>query len=94
MTSKTDKETSFYSAANFESTASQIGEVEPFGEQVRKKAQRVIAGNARGRSLKAKVSDATELMLMLGVHPSQPDLPDPLASPVPSFSYNSSQRKS
>lgn len=33
--------------------------------------QRVIAGNAKGRSKKAQVEDATELMMMLGVHPSQ-----------------------
>lgn len=33
--------------------------------------QRVIAGNAKGRSRKAQVQDATELMMMLGVHPSQ-----------------------
>lgn len=33
--------------------------------------QRVIAGNAKGRSKKARVEDATELMLMLGVHPTQ-----------------------
>jgi hypothetical protein len=35
--------------------------------------QRIICGNAKGRSLKAKVADADELMLMLGVHPSQAD---------------------
>lgn len=35
--------------------------------------QKIIAGNAKGRSLKAKVADATELMMMLGVHPSQSD---------------------
>lgn len=33
--------------------------------------QRIIAGNAKGRSKKQKIADATELMLMLGVHPSQ-----------------------
>jgi hypothetical protein len=35
--------------------------------------RRVIAANAKGRSKKAKVADATELMMMLGVHPSQAD---------------------
>lgn len=35
--------------------------------------QRIIAGNAKGRSKKAQVSDATELMMMLGVHPTQAD---------------------
>lgn len=35
--------------------------------------QRIIAGNAKGRSRRAQVADATELMLMLGVHPSQAD---------------------
>jgi len=33
--------------------------------------QRVIAANAKGRSRKAQVADAEELMRMLGVHPSQ-----------------------
>lgn len=35
--------------------------------------QRVIAGNAKGRSKKAQVEDAQEMMMMLGVHPSQAD---------------------
>lgn len=33
----------------------------------------LIAGNAKGRSKKAKVEDAENLMKMLGVHPSQED---------------------
>jgi len=33
--------------------------------------QRIIAGNAKGRSRKKQVADAEELMMMLGVHPSQ-----------------------
>lgn len=35
--------------------------------------QRVVCGNAKGRSRKAQIADATEMMLMLGVHPSQSD---------------------
>lgn len=33
--------------------------------------QRIIAGNAKGRSKKQQVADAEEMMMMLGVHPSQ-----------------------
>lgn len=33
--------------------------------------QRIVAGNAKGRGKKAQVKDAEELMMMLGVHPSQ-----------------------
>ena len=35
--------------------------------------RRLIAGNAKGRSKKAQVEDAENLMMMLGVHPSQED---------------------
>lgn len=35
--------------------------------------QRIVAGNCKGRSKKAKVEDAEELMYMLGVHPTQMD---------------------
>lgn len=73
----------FHSARDFETSASQIGEVEPFAESVRRKAQLIVAGNAKGRSRKAQVADADELMMMLGVHPSQPPLTDPLAPPQP-----------
>lgn len=73
----------FHSARDFETSASQIGDVEPFAESVRRKAQLIVAANARGRSLKAKVADAEELMQMLGIHPSQPPLTDPLNPPLP-----------
>lgn len=33
--------------------------------------QRIIAGNAKGRTKKQQVADAIDLMMMLGVHPSQ-----------------------
>lgn len=33
--------------------------------------QKIVCSNAKGRSQKAKIADATELMMMLGVHPSQ-----------------------
>lgn len=59
----------FHSAKDFEASASQIGQVDPFSEEIKTKAQRIIAGNARGRSKKAQVEDATTLMRMLGVHP-------------------------
>lgn len=63
------KERQFHSARDFETSASQIGEIEPFGEEMKAKAQRVIAANAKGRSRKAQVADATLLMRMLGIHP-------------------------
>lgn len=46
--------------------------------------RRVIAGNAKGRSKKAQVADAEELMMMLGVHPSQKDEWQYLVGPTPS----------
>lgn len=75
----------FHSARDFEASASQIGEVEPFSDQLRRKAQLIICGNARGRSRSARVADAEELMRMLGVHPDQPPVFDPTVGPAPSF---------
>jgi len=60
----------FHSARDFETSASQIGDVEPIGEEMKTAAQRIIAGNAKGRSKKSQVADATLLMRMLGVHPN------------------------
>jgi hypothetical protein len=36
-------------------------------------ARRVIAANATGADLDEMITDATELMMMLGVHPAQHD---------------------
>lgn len=63
------RERQFHSARDFETSASQIGDVEPLGEEMKAKAQRIIAANARGRSKKAQTEDAIMLMRMLGVHP-------------------------
>lgn len=81
----------FHSARDFETSSSQIGEVEPLSDQVRRKAQLIIAGNARGRSKKSRIADAENLMQMLGIHPSQPPLEDPLAGPIPSFQMRSNR---
>ena len=80
---KAKRERQFHSARDFETSASQIGEVEPFAEGVQRKAQLIVAANARGRSQRAKVADAEEMMRMLGIHPSQPPLVDPLSLPLP-----------
>lgn len=82
---KAKKERQFHSARDFETSASQIGEVEPLSEQMRKKAQLIICGNAKGRSKKAQREDAETLMKMLGVHPDQPPAFDPTVGPTPSF---------
>lgn len=82
---KAKKERQFHSARDFETSSSQIGEVEPLSEQMRKKAQLVICGNAKGRSAKARREDAETLMKMLGVHPGQPLAFDPTVGPAPRF---------
>lgn len=75
------RERQFHSARDFETSASQIEDVDPLGADVQRKAQLIIAANARGRSKKARVEDAALLMRMLGVHPDQTfdtsDLPIP-----------------
>ena len=70
----------FHSARDFETSASQIEDVDPPGEDMKRNAQLIIAANARGRSKADKVADATLLMRMLGVHPD--DDFDPNASPL------------
>ena len=59
----------FHSARDFETSASSIGDVSPIEESIKLKAQRIIAGNAQGDTLKAQVYDADLLMHMLGIHP-------------------------
>lgn len=61
----------FHSARDFEMSSSQIGEVDDPGEDIKRRAREVIAGNAKGRSKKSQVEDATLLMQMLGVYPGQ-----------------------
>lgn len=68
----------FHSARDFETSSSQIEDVEPLGEELKRKAQLVIAGNAEGQSKSSQVEDAILLMRMLGVHPD--DRFDPSAS--------------
>lgn len=53
------------SRALTEARYNQIEDCDPLAEEVKIKAQRVIASNA------SSVTDAIELMMMLGVHPSQ-----------------------
>lgn len=59
----------FHSARDFETSSSQIGDPDPLAEDIKGRAQRIVAGNARGRSKAARVADAEMLMRMLGVHP-------------------------
>lgn len=65
------RERQFHSARDFETSASQIEDVDPPGEELKRKAQLIIAANAKGRSKKAQAQDAAMLMRMLGVHPDQ-----------------------
>ena len=71
----------FHSARDFETSASQIGDIEPLQDDTRRRVQLIIAGNAKGRSKKAQVADAENLMMMLGVHPSQSEQYDLLIGP-------------
>lgn len=73
------KDRQFHSARDFETSASQIGEVSEFSEDIKSKAQRVIAANAQGHGVAAQAADAALLMRMLGVHPD--DTWDPTISP-------------
>lgn len=57
------KERQFHSARDFETSASQIGDIEPLGEEMKRKAQLIIAGNSEN------AEDAATLMRMLGIHP-------------------------
>lgn len=76
------KNRQFHSARDFEASSSQIGDVEPFGEDLKRRAQLVIAASAVGPDHHARVADAVLLMRMLGVHPD--DVFDPsLASLAP-----------
>jgi 2-succinyl-5-enolpyruvyl-6-hydroxy-3-cyclohexene-1-carboxylate synthase len=79
------KQRQFHSARDFETSSSQIGEVEPFADHVRRKAQLIICGHSEN------VEEAEEMMRMLGVHPDQPSLADPLSGPIPSVHMRSNR---
>lgn len=85
------RERQFHSARDFETSASQIGDVSDPGEEIKRKAREVVAGNAKGRSHKARVADATMLMQMLGVYPGQ-DF-DPTETPILSQPPNMRDRR-
>ena len=55
----------FHSARDFETSSSQIGEVDDPCDDIKRKARLVIAGNS------ADADDAALLMQMLGVYPGQ-----------------------
>lgn len=59
----------FHSARDFETSSSQIEDVDPIADDMKGKAQRIIAASAVGKTLADQVADATMLMRMLGVHP-------------------------
>lgn len=74
----------FHSARDFETSASQIGEVDPVTEDTKRKAQIIIAGYSVGETLADRVDDAATLMRMLGVHPDDDFDPDaPVVGPPP-----------
>lgn len=85
------RERQFHSARDFETSASQIGDVDDPGEEIKRKARAIIAGNAKGRSKKAQVEDASLLMQMLGVYPGQ-DF-DPTDNPIVPQSPNMRDRR-
>lgn len=70
------KQRQFHSARDFETSASQIGDVEPLDADIQRKMQLIIAGNAQGRTKEEQVADAELLMRMLGVHPDDKFDPD------------------
>lgn len=61
----------FHSARDFETSSSQIEDVDDPGEAVKHAARLVIAGHAKGRSRRARVADVALLMEMLGLLPGQ-----------------------
>lgn len=89
------KERQFHSARDFETSASQIGEVTPFNDDIKLKAQMIIAASAQGDGVAAQATDAALLMRMLGVHPD--DTWDPTISmdiPLPNPQNNSGRTRS
>ena len=55
-------------------------------QEQRLAARNIICGNAIGKTLKAQVADAEDMMKMLGVHPSQDDDEDyPIAPTIASI---------
>lgn len=49
----------------------QIEDCDPMTEDLKDKMRRMICANAVGETHEEQVADAVELMMMLGVHPSQ-----------------------
>jgi len=71
--SRAKRERAFHSAKDYETSASQIGDIEPPSESIKNRARRVAAEQLVRREPDATAKDLAELLMMLGLHPSQPD---------------------
>ncbi|AON96995.1 hypothetical protein BI081_gp112 [Mycobacterium phage Tonenili] len=68
------KQRAFYSAKDFETSASAIGEITPTAPNVKRKASIAVADYVNRNGLDP--SEIPELLMMLGIHPDQPDYQD------------------
>ncbi|QWT30504.1 hypothetical protein OLP41_gp100 [Mycobacterium phage I3] len=68
------KQRAFHSAKDFETSASQIGEIVPTEPSAKRKASIAVADYVARSGLDR--SEIPELLMMLGIHPSQPDYED------------------
>jgi hypothetical protein len=68
------RQRAFHSAKDFETSASQLGDIQATEIDAKRKASILVAANV-------PKGEVEEVLLMLGIHPSQPDFDDgPLAN--------------
>lgn len=77
-----NKERAFHSAKDYETSASQLGDVIPPDTTERRKASIAVADYYLRNEI--PTDDLTEVLMALGIHPDQPDWDDgPSTNPVP-----------
>jgi len=69
------KQRAFHSAKDYEMSASQLGDVIPPPPDERRKAALMVAANVPPEEIE-------DVLMMLGIHPSQPDFDDGPQSPI------------
>lgn len=67
------KQRAFHSAKDYETSASQLGDVLAPEAEAQVKARTIAAEALLRREPNATAADLTEVLMMLGIHPDQPD---------------------
>lgn len=84
----------FHSARDYETSASQIGDIEPLTLGTKDRARRVVAEQLMLRDPDLTADVLAETLQMLGLHPDQPDWQDDDPTVLPVQGFNNTAKPS